>query len=165
MQDAGCGMPASSPSPASRRGGTVVPMCNGKLRSPIWPRSQRGWKQEPSEKSGTYIHTYSIKPGNLLPIYGAFRGGKLCGKSQEGRRTFLQGGGRCFPSLSQEPPMEGQKCPLLPAPGVDGGLRTTVAQVKTQRHSPRKAHTVHTIPLPLWPGRLIHPYRSKQHLH
>lgn len=61
--------------------------------------------------------------------------------------------------------MKGQNHPWLLAPGVDEGLRTAVAQVNTWRHSPRKAHTAHTIPLPLWPGQIIHPYRSKQHHH
>lgn len=90
--------------------------------------------------------------------------GRALWEGPGGNRTFPRGGGQCFPSLSQEPPRKGQKCPRLLAPGVGGGFGTAAAQVKTQWHGPRKACTAHTILLPLRPGQIIHPYKSKQHL-
>lgn len=76
---------------------------------------------------------------------------------------FLQGGGQCFSSLSQEPSMKGLRRSWLPGLGVGGGLGTTVAQVETHWHGPRKACTDQIL-LPLWPGRIICPYTSEQHL-
>lgn len=76
---------------------------------------------------------------------------------------FLQGGGQCFSSLSQEPSMKGLRHSWLPGLGVGGRLGTAVVQVKTHWQGPRKAHSDHILP-PLWPGWIICPYRSEQHL-
>lgn len=54
---------------------------------------------------------------------------------------FLQGGGQCFSSLSQEPSMKGLRRSWLPGLGAGGGLQTAVSQVKTHWHGLRKAHT------------------------
>lgn len=60
---------------------------------------------------------------------------------------------------------EGSEVPSAASPrGEWGGLGTAAAQVKTRWHGPGKPRTAHTVLFPLWPGRIIHPYGSKQHL-
>lgn len=69
---------------------------------------------------------------------------------------FLQGGGQCFSSLSQEPSVKGLRCSWLPGLGVGGGLQTAVAQVKTlawpqeslhRPHPPAFMARMHNLPL------------------
>lgn len=110
----------------------------------------------------SYIFYKTRKPSPCLR--GFWRGRALCEKPG-GDKDVSPGRRPVFPLPVPRAIHGGSEVPSAARPRVHGGLGTTVAQVKAQRCSPRKAHTAHTIPLPLWPGGIIHPYRSKQHLH
>lgn len=107
MQDVGCRMldvGCQPPVPAQLRGGEgLFSVCNGKLRSPIWPRSQHGWKPEPLQKSDTCIHIYSVNPGNLLPVYEALGGESSVGKARR-REDFSKEEARVSPPCPKSHP-------------------------------------------------------------
>lgn len=61
------------PQSSSKAGRDCYPSVQrqGALRSPTWPRSQRGWKQELLETSALQMHVFTHilqRTGNPLPI-------------------------------------------------------------------------------------------------